>query len=160
MTSIIRSTVSATAASLLLFVSCAVLLPASGCASGSRDGDASAADMNAMEKAPFLGAWTSDLDGATLTIEATGIFSIDVPARSNAAAHAVVGRWTCDGDAKTVIFTNLAGAQSCPEVPGTYAVEVVRDTVRFTKSKDACPAREEHMAWGWKKAEAQGASKP
>ena len=38
-----------------------------------------------------------------------------------------------------------------------YAFEIVRDTVRFTKVKDNCPAREEHMAWGWKKAESQGA---
>jgi hypothetical protein len=31
----------------------------------------------------------------------------------------------------------------------------VRDTVRFTKVKDYCPAREEHMAWGWKKTKAE-----
>jgi hypothetical protein len=31
----------------------------------------------------------------------------------------------------------------------------VRDTVRFTKVKDNCPAREEHMAWGWKKTKAE-----
>jgi hypothetical protein len=36
----------------------------------------------------------------------------------------------------------------------------VRDTVRFTKVKDDCAAREEHMAWPWKKAGDQAARKP
>lgn len=127
-------------------------LAASGCASTSK--------AAAREAAPFLGAWTSDLDDATLAFEATGIFSIDLPARKTSPATSVVGRWSFDPEAKSVTLANLGGSTVCAEVPGEYQVEVVRDTVRFTKVKDNCPAREEHMAWGWKKAEAQGARKP
>ena len=51
--------------------------------------------------------------------------------------------------------TRAARGSACAEVPGSYAFEVVRDTVRFTKVKDNCPSREEHMAWGWKKTKAE-----
>lgn len=139
-------------ASLAIPASLALLAAVAGCAGTPK--------ASAPESAPIVGTWTSDLDGATLAVEGTGLFSIDVPARASAAAHAVVGRWTYDEDAKSATFTNLAGSAACPEVPGEYKVEIVRDTVRFNKVKDSCPAREEHMAWAWKKAEAQGARKP
>jgi hypothetical protein len=141
----IRLIVAASAA----FVS---LAPLSACSSAPR---ADAVDTKALEDAPFVGAWTSDLDGATLMVEPTGLFSIDIPARSGAPARSVVGRWTLDAEGSAATFTNLGGAAMCAEIPGVYAFEVVRDTVRFTKVKDNCPAREEHMAWGWKKAKAE-----
>jgi hypothetical protein len=128
------------------FVSLASL-PA--CSSAPRAG---AIDTKALENAPFVGAWTSDLDAATLTVEPTGLFSIDVPARGETPARSVVGRWNLDDSGGIVTFTNLGATAMCAEVPGSYAFEIVRDTVRFTKVKDNCPAREEHMAWGWKKA--------
>ena len=131
------------------FVSLASLAALTACSSAPRAG---AVDTKALENAPFLGAWTSDLDAATLTIEPTGLFSIDVPARGEAPARSVVGRWNLDDSGGIVTFTNLGATAMCAEVPGSYAFEVVRDTVRFTKVKDNCPAREEHMAWGWKKA--------
>ncbi|MCX5652627.1 MAG: hypothetical protein NTU45_14760 [Planctomycetota bacterium] len=127
------------------FVSLASL-PA--CSSAPRAG---AVDTKALENAPFAGAWTSDLDAATLTIEPTGLFSIDVPARGETPARSVVGRWNLDDSGGIVTFTNLGATAMCAEVPGSYAFEIVRDAVRFTKVKDNCPAREEHMAWGWKK---------
>jgi hypothetical protein len=123
-----------------------------GCSSTPRPGEVDAA---ALEKAPFLGTWTSDLDAATLSIEPTGLFSIDVPARGESPARSAVGRWNLDASGGIATFTNLGGAAACAEVPGSYAFEVVRDTVRFTKVKDNCPAREEHMAWGWKKTKAE-----
>ena len=141
----IRVVVAASAA----FLSSA-LLPA--CSSTPRPGEV---DTAALEKAPFLGTWTSDLDAATLSIEPTGLFSIDVPARGESPARSAVGRWNLDESGGIATFTNLGGAAACAEVPGSYAFEVVRDTVRFTKVKDNCPAREEHMAWGWKKTKAE-----
>jgi hypothetical protein len=136
---------------LIVAVSAACLSLASlpACSSTPRAG---AVDAKALENAPFLGTWTSDLDGATLTIESTGIFSIDAPARAGAAARTAVGRWSFDEEAKAVTFTNLSASTACGDMPGTYVADVVRDTVRFTKVKDNCAAREEHMAWGWKKA--------
>ena len=122
-------------------------LPA--CSSAPRAG---AIDTKALENAPFVGAWTSDLDAATLTVEPTGLFSIDVPARGETPARSVVGRWNLDDSGGIVTFTNLGATAMCAEVPGSYAFEIVRDTVRFTKVKDNCPAREEHMAWGWKQS--------
>jgi hypothetical protein len=130
---------------------CLLLAPLSACSSAPRT---DAVDTKALEDAPFVGAWMSDLDGATLTIEPTGLFSIDVPARGETPARSVVGRWNLDDSGGIATFTNLGGAAACAEVPGSYAFEVVRDTVRFTKVKDNCPAREEHMAWGWKKTKA------
>ena len=137
--------------SLIVAASAACLSLASltACSSAPRGGDV---DTNALENAPFVGAWTSDLDAATLTIEPTGLFSIDVPARGEAPARSVVGRWNLDDSGGIVTFTNIGASAMCGEVPGDYAFEIVRDTVRFTKVKDNCPAREEHMAWGWKKA--------
>ena len=125
-----------------------VALPA-GCASAPRAGEVDAA---VLEASPLLGSWTSELDGATLALEPTGLFSIDVPARGTAPARAVVGRWTASEDGAAATFTNLAGSAACAEIPGSYTFEVVRDTVRFTKAKDDCAAREEHMAWPWKRA--------
>ena len=128
---------------------CLSLASLPACSSATRAG---AVDVQALENAPFLGTWTSELDGAVLALEPTGLFSIDVPARGTAPARAVVGRWTLDAEGSAATFTNLGGAAMCAEIPGVYAFEVVRDTVRFTKVKDNCPAREEHMAWGWRKA--------
>lgn len=131
---------------------CLSLASLSACSSAPAVGDV---DTRALENAPFVGAWTSDLDAATLTIEPTGLFSIDVPARGGTPARSVVGRWNLDDSGGIVTFTNIGSASACAEVPGDYAFEIVRDTVRFTKVKDNCPAREEHMAWGWKKASAK-----
>ncbi|MBI1302627.1 MAG: hypothetical protein GC172_02405 [Phycisphaera sp.] len=132
------------------------VLPA-GCASAPRAGEVDAA---VLEASPLLGSWTSELDGATLALEPTGLFSIDVPARGTAPARAVVGRWMVSedgaaGERATATFTNLAGSAACAEIPGSYTFEVVRDTVRFTKVKDDCAAREEHMAWPWKRTKAE-----
>jgi hypothetical protein len=131
------------------FVSLASLVSLTACSSAPRAGEV---DTGALEKAPFLGTWTSDLDAATLSIEPTGLFSIDVPARGETPARSVVGRWNLDDSGGIATFTNLGGPAACAEIPGSYAFEIVRDTVRFTKVKDNCPAREEHMAWAWKKA--------
>lgn len=148
-----RAIFAPTACTLFLVAAlCVTGLPV-GCASTAVDGPVSADELG---KDSFLGAWTSDLDGAALALEETGIFSIDVPARATAPARSVVGRWKYNAERKAVTFTNLAGSAACADVPGEYAVEVVRDTVRFTKVKDSCPSREEHMAWGWKKAATPG----
>ena len=104
-------------------------LAAVACSSAPRAG---AIDTKALENAPFVGAWTSDLDAATLTVEPTGLFSIDVPARGETPARSVVGRWNLDDSGGIVTFTNLGATAMCAEVPGSYAFEIVRDTVRFT----------------------------
>jgi hypothetical protein len=147
----LRSTALRPFGAFLTLVACATL-PA-GCASTPRAGEV---DVAALEVSPILGAWTSELDGAVLALEPTGLFSIDVPARGTAPARAVVGRWRVSEEGATATFTNLAGSASCAEIPGSYTFEVVRDTVRFTKAKDDCAAREEHMAWPWKKAATSG----
>jgi hypothetical protein len=100
-----------------------------------------------LADAPFVGAWTSELDGAMLVVEPTGIFSVDVPARGDRPARGAVGRWTYDGS--TAVFTNLSNTSSCADIPGAYKAEVVRDTVRFELIRDECTGRQEHMAWPW-----------
>ena len=149
----LRSTALHAFGAFLPLIACAALALPAGCASTPRAGEV---DVAALEASPILGAWTSELDGAVLALEPTGLFSIDVPARGTAPARAVVGRWTVSEEGATATFTNLAGSASCPEIPGSYTFEVVRDTVRFTKVKDDCAAREEHMAWPWKKAATSG----
>ncbi len=124
-----------------------------GCASTveSVDGETK---TSAMTEAPFLGSWTSELDGARLVIEPTGIFSVDVPAKGDKPARSAVGRWTTEetsGDSRTVVFANLGGSGSCAEIPGTYRFELVRDTLRFELVRDECPGRQEHMAWPWRR---------
>jgi hypothetical protein len=155
-----RSTASRALCAFLALAACAAL-PAA-CTSAPRAGEVDAA---VLEASPLLGSWTSELDGATLALEPTGLFSIDVPARGTAPARAVVGRWTVSedgaaGERATATFTNLAGSAACAEIPGSYTFEVVRDTVRFTKVKDDCAAREEHMAWGWKKTAPKAETAP
>jgi len=122
-----------------------------GCASTveSVDGETK---TSAMTEAPFLGSWTSELDGARLVVEPTGIFSVDVPAKGDKPARSAVGRWMMEEtpeDRKAVVFANLAGSGSCAEIPGTYRFELVRDTLRFELVRDECPGRQEHMAWPW-----------
>jgi len=107
---------------------------------------------SAMTEAPFLGSWTSELDGARLVVEPTGIFSVDVPAKGDKPARSAVGRWMMEEtpeDRKAVVFANLAGSGSCAEIPGTYRFELKRDTLRFELVRDECPGRQEHMAWPW-----------
>jgi hypothetical protein len=135
---------------------------ATGCASTN---DAPAVDLDAPLAAQLAGRWESELDGAVLLLEPTGIFSVDRPARGATPAGTVVGRWSLvdgddgdangDGEPDTLVFENLRGSSACEGVRGTYAAEVVRDTVRFTKRADDCPSREEHMAWPWKKPKAE-----
>jgi hypothetical protein len=103
-----------------------------------------------LADAPFVGTWTSELDGATMIIEPTGIFSIDVPARSEKPAGTSVGRWTYNGE--IVIFTNLSNTATCADVPGSYKPEVVRDVLRFELVRDECAPRQQHMGWPWKRA--------
>ena len=102
-----------------------------------------------LENAPFLGAWTSELDGSTLTIESTGIFGLDIPAKGDQAASGVVGRWAFDG--AVVTFVNLHDTTACADVPGAYKAEIVRETARFELIKDECVGRQPRMAWPWKR---------
>lgn len=127
-----------------------IALVAIGCASRQDAADGLVEPVE-LEEAPFLGRWTSELDGATLAIESTGVFSIDVPSRTAEAARGAVGRWNWNGS--EVSFTNLRDSNPCADVPGVYRAEVVRDTVRFTIVRDACAPREEHMAWPWRRPE-------
>lgn len=141
---------------------CIGLALATGCASTN---DAPAVDLDAPLAAQLAGRWESELDGAVLLLEPTGIFSVDRPARGATPAGTVVGRWSLvdgddgdangDGEPDTLVFENLRGSSACEDVRGTYAAEVVRDTVRFTKRADDCPSREEHMAWPWRKPKAE-----
>ncbi|MFM7134246.1 MAG: hypothetical protein ACKO0W_08015 [Planctomycetota bacterium] len=97
-----------------------------------------------------LGAWKSELDGTLLVIEEDGRFTVERPAVGAEPARGVIGRWRLDdGD---VVFANAADAATCAGVDGRYAARVVRDTARFVEIDDDCPAREEHMAWPWKRA--------
>ena len=89
----IRLFVAASAA----FVSLASL---PGCSSAPRAG---AVDTKALENAPFVGAWTSDLDAATLSVE---------PPRA-APGESVV------------ITLRLADEESAQEGPATVPVEIV-----------------------------------
>ncbi|MFM1821882.1 MAG: hypothetical protein RI967_148, partial [Planctomycetota bacterium] len=69
---------------------------ATGCASTN---DAPAVDLDAPLAAQLAGRWESELDGAVLLLEPTGIFSVDRPARGATPAGTVVGRWSLvDGD--------------------------------------------------------------
>ena len=151
-------------------LACTALVLLAGCASTN---DAPVVDLDAQIAVQLAGRWESELDGAILTFEPTGIFSVERPARGATPAATVVGRWTleegspdgreadaadaadaADDDATesgTIVFENLRGSAACSGVRGTYAAEVVRDTVRFTKRADDCPSREEHMAWPWRK---------
>jgi len=92
----------------------------------------------------IVGAWISELDGTKLVFEKDGVFRIEPNGNG-----AFTGRWSIDGGA--VALMNDATAPGCTEVTGKYKPEVVRDTVRFTQVSDNCPAREEHMAWPWKR---------
>jgi hypothetical protein len=117
------------------------------CSSTQTDTATGPVNEKALESAPFLGVWRSELDGAMLTLEPTGMFSVEIPAKGNAPARGAVGTWTFDGT--DAVFTNLHASASCPDEPGAYRVELMRDTLRFTKVRDTCAPREEHMAWPW-----------
>lgn len=130
-------------------LSLAALAPAllAACSATQTDTATGPVDEKALESAPFLGAWRSELDGSVLTLESTGLFSVDAPARG------AVGTWTFDGT--DAVFTNLHASASCPDEPGAYRVELVRDTLRFTKLRDDCAPREELMAWPWTRPKAK-----
>lgn len=98
-----------------------------------------------------VGTWRSELDDTRLTVRADGAFEVERPATESEPARRVVGRWRAVGDA--LVFVNAADAPTCAGVEGRYGVRVVRDTARFVEIDDDCPAREDHMAWPWKRAE-------
>ena len=124
----------------LILVACAHTTP-------TLDGEQDDALLTA---APFLGEWTSDLNGSTLTLEPTGIFGVNTPARNNKAATSTVGRWAFDGAQLTMM--DLTDSGECADLPGIYKSEVVRDTVRFELVNDECLARQTLMAWPWKRS--------
>jgi hypothetical protein len=137
---------SAFRASLLISSSACAFVWLTGCSSSIDTADG-ATKSDTLADAPFVGAWKSELDGATAIIEPTGIFSVDVPARGDKPARSAVGRWTYNGE--VVTFTNLSNTATCADVPGAYKAEVVRDVVRFELVRDECATRQEHMAWPW-----------
>ncbi|MDI9402531.1 MAG: hypothetical protein QM516_01545 [Limnohabitans sp.] len=143
------TTHSAFRASLSIFLSLCAIVWLAACAS-TVDTAEGETKSETLADAPFVGTWTSELDGATAIIEPTGIFSIDVPARGEKPARSAVGRWTFNGE--IVVFTNLSNTASCADVPGSYKAEVVRDVARFELVRDECAPRQEHMAWPWKRA--------
>ena len=102
----------------------------------------SAEEVTRMGSSAIVGAWTSELDETRLTVAKDGSFKVERGGTS------VAGRWSLDGAA--VVFEN--DGEPCAGIEGAYVPEVVRDTVRFTKRGDDCPAREEHMAWPWKRS--------
>ena len=102
----------------------------------------SADEVARMGSSAIVGAWTSELDETKLTVAKDGSFKVVRGEKS------VAGRWSLDGDA--VVFEN--DGEPCAGVEGAYVPEVVRDTVRFTKRGDDCPAREERMAWPWRRS--------
>lgn len=102
----------------------------------------SAKEVASLGTTALVGAWTSELDETRLTIAKDGSFTVE------RGEKRVTGRWATDGDA--ILLTNAG--EPCAGIEGAYVPEVVRNTVRFTKRSDDCPAREEHMAWPWKRA--------
>lgn len=132
---------------ILLSIAALASIASAACSSTETDTATGPVNEKALESAPFLGVWRSELDGAVLTLEPTGMFSVDIPAKGAAAARGAVGTWTFDGT--DAVFTNLHASSTCPDEPGAYRVELVRDTLRFTKVRDTCAPREEHMAWPW-----------
>ena len=102
----------------------------------------SAKEVASLGTTALVGTWISELDEARLTIAKDGSFTAE---RGEKRA---TGHWTTDGNA--IVLTNTG--EPCAGIEGAYVPEVVRDTVRFTMRRDDCPAREEHMAWPWKRA--------
>ena len=106
-----------------------------------------AREVAALGAYALVGTWTSELDNTTLTVAKDGTFRLDRAATTVKPSLAIAGQWSLDGN--SVVFRNAAGSGACEGVDGAYTPEVVRDTVRFTKRQDDCPAREEHFAWPW-----------
>ncbi len=94
----------------------------------------------------LIGSWKSELDDSVLTVERAGAFRIE---RANAPT--ATGRWSLEGSAVVFVSDAPASLTDCANIEGAYLPEVVRDTVRFTKLRDDCPAREESMAWPWRR---------
>ena len=115
----------------------ALFLLLSACASTP-----SAKEVASLGTTALVGAWTSELDETRLTIVKDGSFTVERGEKRAA------GRWTLDGAA--IVLTHPD--EPCAGIAGSYVPEIVRDTVRFTMRSDDCPAREEHMAWPWKRA--------
>lgn len=122
----------------------AVLLLLPGCASIPSATEVAALGTNAL-----VGTWNSVLDNTRLTVAKDGSFRLDKGATQIASGH-----WRTEGTA-VVFIDDPSSTGGCAGVEGSYAPEIVRDTVRFTKSSDDCPAREERMAWPWKRPESR-----
>lgn len=122
----------------------AILLLLSGCASIPSANEVAKLGTNAL-----VGTWTSVLDNSRLTVAKDGSFRLE-----QGTALIAVGRWRSEGTA-VVFIDEASSTQGCAGVEGSYSPEIVRDTVRFTKSNDDCPTREERMAWPWKRPESK-----
>lgn len=101
----------------------------------------SAREVERLGTAAIVGEWTSELDHSVLTVTKDGRFTLA------SGGDIQAGRWTTDAGA--IVLTS--DTDPCAGIQGSYDPEVVRDTVRFTKRSDGCTAREERMAWPWKR---------
>jgi alpha-beta hydrolase superfamily lysophospholipase len=93
----------------------------------------------------FETTWVSNMDGAMLTINPNGTFTIDFPSVESTAF--TQGTYKIEGN--KIIFLNKPGSDICDGIEGTYRINLKDNALEFSLISDKCKSRKKHFKEGW-----------
>jgi hypothetical protein len=93
----------------------------------------------------FETTWVSNMDGAMLTINSNGIFTIDFPSVEPKACT----QGTFKIEENKIIFLYKPDSDICSGIEGTYRINLKDNVLEFSLISDKCKSRKKHFKEGW-----------
>ena len=93
----------------------------------------------------FETTWVSNMDGAMLTINPNGTFTIDYPSVESTAS--TQGTYKIEGN--KIIFLYKPDSDVCGGIEGTYRINLKDNALEFSLISDKCKSRKKHFKEGW-----------
>lgn len=89
--------------------------------------------------------WVNELNGAMLTIEASGNYKIDIPSVEN--RKIIHGHFTLDKN--KISLMNHPSSNACVGLEGVYRYDIQGNILTFDKVIDRCKSRNKYMKEKW-----------
>ena len=89
--------------------------------------------------------WISNMDGAMLTINPNGTFTIDFPSVESTAST----KGTYKIEENKIIFLYKPDSDVCDGIEGTYRINLKDNVLEFLLISDKCKSRKKHFKEGW-----------
>ena len=93
----------------------------------------------------FETTWVSNMDGAMLTINSNGTFTIDFPSIESTAS--IKGTYEIEGN--KIIFLYKPDSDICDGIEGTYRINLKDNILEFLLISDKCKSRKKHFKEEW-----------